>query len=207
MEPVFPDIAHNASIMFEYECVYDYSKLKYFGKQLTENNRVSLYGLQDKVENLSLLQGASVVLNTRRIYNKTKKEVFNVSDEIIASINDNLNTKLSRYKNFSEYCDNQITYSKLDPVITENTVRNGKVKGVYNTIESYDASGGILNRLTQLTELDKTLTLPKTDVNVRYYSCRRNNGKIGNDSLYVTLGYDSKYTIDCSETFFNLSAQ
>lgn len=210
MEPVFPDIAYNASIVFEYECVFDYLKSNYLGKSLNNNRRVSLYNLDNKVENLSLMQGASVNLKTRIISDKTQVEIYDiVPEEILSKITERINIQLSKYKNFSDYCDDQITYSKLDPVITENTIRNGRIKGVYNTVDSYDASGGILNKLTQASNLDSTLTLPITDVPLRYYLCTRNKGEIGkaNSQLWVTLGYDSKNIIDCSETFFDLSTQ
>lgn len=210
MEPVFEEMPDNASLIFEYECTFDYSKARYFGKNLTDNKRVSLYNLTDKVENLTLMSGASVSLENRFISDKLQIEVLNnVSDDILDKITKQINVKLSKYKNFSDYCREQMSYSKFDPVIVENTIRNGRTKGVYNTIDSYDASGGLLQKLTQLSNLSGIVTYPKTDQMLRYYLCNRNNGKIGveGNQLYLTLGYDSKLTLDCTKSYFDLSTQ
>ena len=210
MEPVFSEIPDNASLVFEYECKFDYSKSQYLGRSLVDNRRTSLYNLVDKVENLTLMNGASVSLENRFISDKIQIEVLeNVSNDILNKMTDQINIKFSKYKNFSDYCQDQINYSKLDPVIVENTIRNGKTKGVYNTIDSYDPSGGLLQKLTQLSNLNGILTYPKTEQLLRYYLCNRNNGKIGveGNQLYLTLGYDSKLTLDCTKSYFDLSAQ
>ena len=208
MEPMFSEIPDNVSVVFEYTCTFDYQKASYLGKSLNDNRRVSLYGLTGKVENLNLLLGASVALEKKSISDKILFDALdNVSENIIQSVTERLNVKLNKYRNFSEYCRLQITYSKLDPVVTENTIRNGKMKGVYNLVEDYDASGGILNTLTQLKNLDNPLTLPITDVTMKFMLSKRNKCDVGKNPLYVVLGYDSKTSIDCSKTYFDLSTQ
>ena len=208
MEPMFSEIPDNVSVVFEYACVFDYQKASYLGKSLNDNRRVSLYGLTGKVENLNLLLGASVALEKKSISDKILFDTLdNVSENIIQSVTEGLNVKLNKYRNFSEYCRLQIIYSRLDPVVTENTIRNGKMKGVYNLVEDYDASGGILNTLTQLKNLDSPLTLPITDVTMKFMLSRRNKCDVSKNPIYVVLGYDSKTSIDCSKIYFDLSTQ
>jgi hypothetical protein len=210
MEPVLPVIPDNIGLVFEYLCEFDYTKSSYLGKSLTDNKRVELYNLKDKVENLHLMSGASVTLEKITISDKIQIDVLDgLSNSVNAAINEKLNLKLSEYKNFNTYCKEQMYYSKIDPVITENTIRNGKLKGVYNTVDSYDAEGGVLNQLNKLSNLSGTLTYPKTERPLRYYTCGRNTGKIGEtyNQLYVTLGYDSKLTIDCSNYYYDISSQ
>jgi hypothetical protein len=151
------------------------------GRTLTDNRRLSLYNLQDKVENLSVMSGASVTLENRYISKKLQiKTLKPISDNVLSTLTDEINEKFSRFKNFGMYCDHQIAYIKLDPVITENAVRNGKMKGVYNATDSYDASGGLLYKLNQLSNLDEALTFPLSDGVVKYHLCSRNKGKLGN---------------------------
>lgn len=210
MEPVIPVIPDNIGLVFEYFCEFDYTKSSYLGKCITDNKRIDLYNLKDKVENLHLMSGASVTLEKRIISDKLQIDVLNgLSNNVNDSINKKINSKLSEYKNFNNYCKEQIYYSRIDPVITENTIRNGKLKGVYNTVDSYDVEGGVLNHLNQLSNLNGTLTYPKTEKPLRYYLCGRKNGKIGEtyNQLYVTLGYDSKLTIDCSKSYFDFSSR
>lgn len=210
MEPVIPVIPDNIGLVFEYFCEFDYTKSSYLGKCITDNKRIDLYNLKDKVENLHLMSGASVTLEKRIISDKLQIDVLNgLSNNVNDSINKKINSKLSEYKNFNNYCKEQIYYSRIDPVITENTIRNGKLKGVYNTVDSYDVEGGVLNHLNQLSNLNGTLTYPKTEKSLRYYLCGRKNGKIGEtyNQLYVTLGYDSKLTIDCSKSYFDFSSR
>lgn len=208
MEPVFPEIPENIKAVFEYECIFDYTKTNYLGKTLNDNRRVTLYNVADKVENLNLLLGSSIALENKIISDKILYDVLdNISEQMIQTITEKLNVKINKYRNFSEYCDLQMTYSKLDPVVTENTIRNGKMKGVYNLVEDYDASGGILNTLTQLKNLDNPLTLPITDVTMKFMLSKRNKCDVGKNPLYVVLGYDSKISIDCSKIYFDLSTQ
>ena len=104
---------------------------------------------------------------------------------------------------------NQIYYSRLDPVVTENVIRNGRVKGVYNTLDSYNPEGGLINQLNKLSNLNGTLTYPKTDSPLRYYLCGRKNGKIGEayNQIFVTLGYNSNLTLDCTDSYFNFQSR
>ena len=210
MEPIIPEIPNNVSLVFEYSCEYDYSKSKYLGKVLYNNARIDTYGLNGKVSNLSLMTGASVLLENRTIADKVQVDVLeSVADSVLNAITEKINIKLSEYGRFSEYCKNQIYYSKLDPVVTENTIRNGKIKGVYNTLDSYDAEGGLINQLNKLSDLNGTLTYPKTDSPLRYYLCGRKNGKIGEtyNQIFVTLGYNSNLTLDCTDSYFNFQSK
>lgn len=210
MEPVIPEIPTNVSLVFEYSCEYDYAKSQYLGKTLYGNNRIDLYNLKGKVDNLNLMSGATTILENKVISDKIKVDVLDsIADNVMNAITEKINLKLSRYGKFSEYCKEQIYYSKIDPVVTENTIRNGKIKGVYNTIDSYDSEGGLLNQLNQLSDLNGTLSYPKTEQLLRYYLCARGKGDIGgnNSQLYVTLGYNSKLKLDCYASFFNFSSQ
>lgn len=210
MEPTIPEIPANVSLVFEYSCEYDYTKSQYLGKTLYGNNRIDLYNLKGKVDNLNLMSGATTILENKVISDKVKVDVLDsVADNVIDAITEKINLKLSHYSKFSEYCKEQIYYSKIDPVVIENTIRNGKIKGVYNTIDSYDTEGGLLNQLNQLSDLNGTLSYPKTEQLLRYYLCARGKGDIGgkNSQLYVTLGYNSKLKLDCYSSFFNFSSQ
>lgn len=210
MEPIVPEIPNNVSLVFEYKCEYDYSKSKYLGKTLYSNSRIDLYNLHDKVENLSLLSGSTVILDNKTLYDKIQIEIKDsIADDVVKAITVKMNEKLAKYSKFSEYCKTQIYYSRLDPVITENTIRNGKLKGVYNISDSYNAEGGLLYQLNQLSNLNGTLTVAKTDQPLRYYLCNRKNGKIGEtyNQIFVTLGYNSKLTLDCTQTYYDLSSR
>lgn len=211
MEPVIPEIPANVSLVFEYSCEYDYTKSQYLGKPLYGNTRIDLYNLKGKVDNLNLMSGATTILENKIISDKVQVDVLDsVADNVINAITEKINLKLSRYGRFSEYCKEQIYYSRIDPVVTENTIRNGKLKGVYNTVDSYDAEGGLLNQLNQLSDLSGTLSYPKTEQLLRYYLCARGKkGDIGgkNGQLYVTLGYNSKLKLDCNDSYFNFSSQ
>ena len=210
MEPVIPEIPSNVSLVFEYYCEYDYTKSQYLGKTLYGNNRIDLYNLKGRVDNLNLMSGATTILENKVISDKVKVDVLDsIADNVINAITEKINLKLSHYGKFSEYCKEQIYYSKIDPVVTENVIRNGKLKGVYNTVDSYDAEGGLLNQLNQLSDLNGTLSYPKTEQLLRYYLCARGKGDIGgkNSQLYVTLGYNSKLKLDCYASFFNFSSQ
>lgn len=210
MEPVIPEIPSNVSLVFEYYCEYDYTKSQYLGKTLYGNNRIDLYNLKGRVDNLNLMSGATTILENKVISDKVKVDVLDsIADNVINAITEKINLKLSHYGKFSEYCKEQIYYSRIDPVVTENAIRNGKLKGVYNTIDSYDAEGGLLNQLNQLSDLNGTLSYPKTEQLLRYYLCARGKGDIGgkNSQLYVTLGYNSKLKLDCYASFFNFSSQ
>lgn len=210
MEPVIPEIPSNVSLVFEYYCEYDYTKSQYLGKTLYGNNRIDLYNLKGRVDNLNLMSGATTILENKVISDKVKVDVLDsIADNVINAITEKINLKLSHYGKFSEYCKEQIYYSRIDPVVTENTIRNGKLKGVYNTIDSYDAEGGLLNQLNQLSDLNGTLSYPKTEQMLRYYLCARGKGDIGgkNSQLYVTLGYNSKLKLDCHASYFNFSSQ
>lgn len=210
MEPVIPEIPSNVSLVFEYYCEYDYTKSQYLGKTLYGNNRIDLYNLKGRVDNLNLMSGATTILENKVISDKVKVDVLDsIADNVINAITEKINLKLSHYGKFSEYCKEQIYYSKIDPVVTENAIRNGKLKGVYNTVDSYDAEGGLLNQLNQLSDLNGTLSYPKTEQLLRYYLCARGKGDIGgkNSQLYVTLGYNSKLKLDCYASFFNFSSQ
>ena len=210
MEPIIPEIPNNVSLVFEYSCEYDYSKSKYLGKVLYNNARIDTYGLNGKVDNLSLMSGASVLLENRTIADKVQVDILeSIADNVLNAITEKINIKLSEYSKFSEYCKNQIYYSKLDPVVTENTIRNGKIKGVYNTLDSYDAEGGLINQLNKLSDLSGTLTYPKTDSPLRYYLCNRKSGKIGEtyNQIFVTLGYNSNLTLDCTDSYFNFQSK
>lgn len=210
MEPVIPEIPSNVSLVFEYYCEYDYTKSQYLGKTLYGNNRIDLYNLKGRVDNLNLMSGATTILENKVISDKVKVDVLDsIADNVINAITEKINLKLSHYGKFSEYCKEQIYYSRIDPVVTENVIRNGKLKGVYNTVDSYDAEGGLLNQLNQLSDLNGTLSYPKTEQLLRYYLCARGKGDIGgkNSQLYVTLGYNSKLKLDCYASFFNFSSQ
>ena len=210
MEPVIPEIPSNVSLVFEYYCEYDYTKSQYLGKTLYGNNRIDLYNLKGRVDNLNLMSGATTILENKVISDKVKVDVLDsIADNVINAITEKINLKLSHYGKFSEYCKEQIYYSRIDPVVTENAIRNGKLKGVYNTVDSYDAEGGLLNQLNQLSDLNGTLSYPKTEQLLRYYLCARGKGDIGgkNSQLYVTLGYNSKLKLDCYASFFNFSSQ
>lgn len=210
MEPVIPEIPSNVSLVFEYYCEYDYTKSQYLGKTLYGNNRIDLYNLKGRVDNLNLMSGATTILENKVISDKVKVDVLDsIADNVINAITEKINLKLSHYGKFSEYCKEQIYYSRIDPVVTENVIRNGKLKGVYNTVDSYDAEGGLLNQLNQLSDLNGTLSYPKTEQMLRYYLCARGKGDIGgkNSQLYVTLGYNSKLKLDCYASFFNFSSQ
>jgi hypothetical protein len=210
MEPIIPEIPNNVSLVFEYKCEYDYSKSKYLGKALYNNSRIDLYDLNGKVENLNLLTGSTVILDNKTLSDKIQIEIMDsVADNVIEAITVKMNEKLAKYGRFSEYCQTQIYYSRLDPVITENTIRNGRIKGVYNISDSYDAEGGLLYQLNQLSKLNGTLTVAKTDQTLRYHLCHRKNGKLGetNNQIFVTLGYNSKLTLDCTQTYYDLSSR
>ena len=210
MEPVIPEIPSNVSLVFEYYCEYDYTKSQYLGKTLYGNNRIDLYNLKGRVDNLNLMSGATTILENKVISDKVKVDVLDsIADNVINAITEKINLKLSHYGKFSEYCKEQIYYSRIDPGVTENAIRNGKLKGVYNTVDSYDAEGGLLNQLNQLSDLNGTLSYPKTEQLLRYYLCARGKGDIGgkNSQLYVTLGYNSKLKLDCYASFFNFSSQ
>lgn len=210
MEPTIPEIPANVSLVFEYSCEYDYTKSQYLGKTLYVNNRIDLYNLKGKVDNLNLMSGATTILENKVISDKVKVDVLDsVADNVMNAITEKINLKLSHYSKFSEYCKEQIYYSKIDPVVIENTIRNGKIKGVYNTIDSYDTEGGLLNQLNQLSDLNGTLSYPKTEQLLRYYLCARGKGDIGgkNSQLYITLGYNSKLKLDCHASYFNFSSQ
>jgi hypothetical protein len=210
MEPIIPEVPNNVSLVFEYICEYDYSKSKYLGKVLYNNARIDAYGLHGKVDNLSLMSGASVILENKTIADKIQIDVLDsISDSILNTITEKINSKLHEYGKFSEYCKNQIYYSRLDPVVTENVIRNGRVKGVYNTSDSYNPEGGLINQLNKLSNLNGTLTYPKTDSPLRYYLCGRKNGKIGEayNQIFVTLGYNSNLTLDCTDSYFNFQSR
>ena len=210
MEPVIPEIPNNVSLVFEYNCEYDYSKSKYLGKVLYHNARINTYGLNEKVENLSLMSGSSVILENKIINDKVQVDVLNsIEDSVLNTITEKINNKLSEYSKFSQYCKDQIYYSKLDPVITENTIRNGKIKGVYNTLDSYNPEGGLINQLNKLSDLNGTLTYPKTDNPLRYYLCNRSSGKLGEtySQIFITLGYNSNLTLDCTDSYFNFQSK
>lgn len=207
MEPVFPDIPENISLVFEYKCVYDYTKSKYLGKTLIDNRRVSLYNLSGKVENLNLLEGSSVILKTKTISNKYQTTLL---DSVESSIGENINTRINleinKYKNFSQYCTEQGAYNSADPVITENTIRNGIMKGVYNTIDKYDPEGGLLYELNMLSNLKETLTCPPTNNQLSFALSKRTECNLGTN-LFIVLGQDSGLMLDCSESYYDLSAQ
>ena len=210
MEPVIPEIPNDVSLVFEYVCEYDYSKSRYLGKTLYHNSRLDTFGLKGKVDNLALMSGATVILDSKVISNKVQLDAFNsIADNVLKVITDKINEKLLKYSKFSEYCKEQIYYSKIDPVITENTIRNGKIKGVYNTVDNYDSTGGLLYSLNQLSNLSGTITYPKTESPLRYYLCARKKGDIGEErnQVFVTLGYDSKLTLDCSKSYFDFSSR
>jgi hypothetical protein len=205
MEPVIPNVPTDVNLVFEYSCEYDYSKSQYLGKSLFLNSRIEAYGLNNKVQNVNLLSGATVILDNKFISDKINIKITDeVSNKALSTITSKIYNKLSKYSKFSEYCKDQIIYSRLDPVVTENAIRNGRIKGVYNTVDSYDAEGGVLYQLNQLSDLSGSLTYPKTDQLVRYYLCGRSNGKIGESysQIFVTLGYNSKLTLNCNK-FYN----
>ena len=65
MEPVIPEIPSNVSLVFEYYCEYDYTKSQYLGKTLYGNNRIDLYNLKGKVDDLNLMSGATTILENK----------------------------------------------------------------------------------------------------------------------------------------------